>query len=227
MPIQTVCNHSPGWNRVRFISQASIAAFLFPAILLFAAVASATPQPPDPPPLERPKPPPAQISSSEGMPPAALPGGAAEAPGEKESAAAAGAPDEDSLGRRGGLDADAERHKGLLEWISQQMNVHFSSNIKPFGEISIDPAQNPILYRSGYKPFTLSRRGDRAAARLSYSTAARSSSTPLVGNPNAYQSAVKAALEILPDRPVYRLRMDHPVFHSFYEISKSATATGW
>ena len=45
--------------------------------------------------------------------------------------------------------------KSLLEWVSREMNVHFSSNISPFGKISPDPAQNPILYRSGYKPFAI------------------------------------------------------------------------
>ena len=44
----------------------------------------------------------------------------------------------------------------------------------------------------------------------------------LVGNPEAYQSALAAAKAILPERNLYRLRMDHPVFHSFYNIDKVA-----
>ena len=29
-----------------------------------------------------------------------------------------------------------------------------------------------------------------------------------------------SAHELLPEMPIYRLRMDHPAFHSFYEIEK-------
>ena len=109
--------------------------------------------------------------------------------------------------------------KGLLEWISRQMNVHFSSNIKPFAQISEDPAQNPILYRSGYKSFKLSQKeiGILRNYVLNGGTIVFNS---LVGNPDAWHSAVEAAHDILPERPVYRLRMDHPMFHSFYEIDK-------
>ena len=40
----------------------------------------------------------------------------------------------------------------------------------------------------------------------------------LVGHPDFYQAAVAAARRILPESPVYRLRLDHPVFRSYYEI---------
>ena len=42
----------------------------------------------------------------------------------------------------------------------------------------------------------------------------------LVGNPDFYRSAVRAAQEIVPERPVYRLRLDHPAFNSYYQISQ-------
>jgi len=109
--------------------------------------------------------------------------------------------------------------KALLEWISQQMNVHFSSNIKPFSGISTDAAQNPILYRSGYKPFELSRK-EITLLREYVAHGGTIVFNPLVGHPDAYQSALQAAVAILPEQTLYRLRMDHPVFHSFYEIDK-------
>ena len=189
------------------------------AILLSAAFAAAAPQPPEPPPLEKPKPPPSQVSSSEGMPPLPYPVVPMKRQEKKN-------PPQPPVLLTKIRSADTEDWirtpndvKGLLEWISREMNVHFSSNTKPFGQISADPAQNPILYRSGYKSFTLSRK-EIGLLRAYVLNGGTIIFNPLVGNPNAYESALKAALEILPDRPVYRLRMDHPVFHSFYEINK-------
>ena len=111
--------------------------------------------------------------------------------------------------------------KGLLEWVSAEMNVHFSSDIKTISQISTDPAKNPILYRSGYKPFRLS--ADEVSTLREYLLKGGTIIfNSLVGNPDAYQSALQAAHDILPERSTYRLRMDHPVFHSFYEINQVA-----
>ena len=192
-------------------------ASLSTAGLFYSVAAWASPQPPEPPPLERPKPPPAQVSSSEGMPPLPYPVVPMKRQEKKN-------PPQPPVLLTKIRSSDAEDWtrtpndiKGLLQWISQEMNVHFSSNIKPFGKISIDPAQNPILYRSGYKPFALSRK-EVALLRSYVLNGGTILFNPLVGNPDAYQSALKAAVEIFPDRPVYRLRMDHPGFHSVYEI---------
>ena len=176
-------------------------------------------QPPDPPPLERPKPPPSQVSSSEGLPPLPYPVVPMKRQEKKN-------PPQPPVLLTKIRSPDAEDWtrtpndvKGLLEWISQQMNVHFSSNVKTFSQISTDPAQNPILYRSGYKPFTLTDK-EIAILRDYVANGGTIVFNSLVGNPDAYKSALQAAHEILPERSVYRLRMDHPVFHSFYEIDK-------
>jgi hypothetical protein len=219
MEIQSIRNPISEGNGGRFLRRPRGAAWLFAGILFCAVAAWAAPQPPDPPPLERPKPPPAQISSSEGMPPLPYPVVPMKRQEKKN-------PPQPPVLLTKIASADAEDWtrtpndvKGLLEWISQQMNVHFSSNIKSFDRIAVDPAQNPILYRSGYKPFALTNR-EIGLLRAYVLNGGTIIFNPLVGNPNAYESALKATLEILPDRPVYRLRMDHPVFHSFYEISK-------
>ena len=102
------------------------------------------------------------------------------------------------------------------------MNVHFTSNIKTFAEINPDPTKNPILYRSGYKPFTLTPGRDRRRCATYLLNGGTIVFNSLVGNPDAYQSALQAAQAILPERNIYRLRMDHPVFHSFYNIDKVA-----
>jgi hypothetical protein len=177
------------------------------------------PKPPEPPPLEQPKPPPAQISSSEGMPPLPYPVVPMKRQEKKN-------PPQPPVLLTKIRSADAEDWsrtpndiKNLLEWISQAMDVHFSSNIKAFQQISPDASQNPMLYRSGYKPFQLNDKviGLLREYVLNGGTIVFNS---LVGNPDAYNSALQVAHQILPERAVYRLRMDHPVFHSFYDIDK-------
>ena len=169
--------------------------------------------------METPKPPPAQIASSEGMAPLPVPA----VPQKRQEKKNPPVPPVLVTKVRSDDAEDWTRTpddvKGLLQWISAEMNVHFSSDIKPFIGISTDPAKNPILYRSGYKPFVLSPPEVRVLREyvLNGGTIIFNS---LVGNPAAYQAALQAAHDILPERPSYRLRMDHPVFHSFYEIEK-------
>jgi hypothetical protein len=109
--------------------------------------------------------------------------------------------------------------KGLLENLSGELNVHFSSNTKTFAEISTKASDNPVLYRSGYKAFELSPE-EVARLREYIRNGGTIIFNSLVGNPAAYQSALRAASLLLPDRRLYRLRMDHPIFRSFHTIDK-------
>lgn len=191
------------------------------AFVLLTATALAAPKPPEPPPLTMPKPPPAQVSSSEGMPPLPYPVVPQKRQEKKNP------PQPPTLLTKIKSD-DAEDWtrtpndlKGLLEWLSAEMNVHFSANIKSFAEVNPDPTKNPLLYRSGYKPFQLGS-GEIARVREFVMNGGTLVFNSLVGHPDAYQSAIAAAKQILPERDVYRLRMDHPVFRSFYNIDKVA-----
>lgn len=189
------------------------------AILCFAHL-QAEPTPPEPPPLALPKPKPAQVASSEAMlplPPLPI------ANMKRQEKKNPPQPPVLLTKIKSQDDEDWTRTpndvKGLLEWISAQMNVHFSSNIKSFSQISVDPAQNPILYRSGYKAFRLTPK-EVEKCREYVAKGGTIIFNSLVGNPDAYKSALQAAHDILPEQPLYRIRLDHPVFHSFYEIDK-------
>jgi hypothetical protein len=193
--------------------------FLGFLLLASASLALAEPRPPEPPPLEHPKPPPAQISSSEGMPPLPYP-----AVFQKRQERKNPPQPPVLLTKISSKDAEDWTRtpndlKGLLQWMSQEMKVNFSSNIKSLNDISTDPQRNPILYRSGYKPFKLSH-AEVVRLREYLLNGGSIVFNSLVGHPDAYQSACQAAKEILPDSTLYRLRMDHPVFHSFNEIDK-------
>ena len=183
------------------------------------SVQAAGPTPPEPPPLHHAKPPPAQISSSEGMPPLPYPAVPLKRQEKKN-------PPQPPVLLTKIATADAEDWtrtpddlKGLLQWMSKEMNVNFSANVRHFSEVSTDPRKNPILYRSGYKPFKLTPK-EVATMREYLLNGGTIVFNALVGHPDFYQSALVAAQQILPDNTLYRLRMDHPVFHSFYEIGK-------
>jgi hypothetical protein len=189
------------------------------ALILFGSVSAliAGPPPPEPPPFNLPKPPPAQVSSSEGLPPLPYP----VVPMKRQEKKNPPQPPTLLTKIRSDDMEDWARTpndlKGLLEWLSSEMSVHFTSNVKTFGEIDPNPQSNPLLYRSGYKPFKLAD-ADIAKLRNYVLNGGTIVFNSLVGNPDAYQSAIEAARAILPERNVYRLRMDHPVFRSFYNI---------
>ncbi|MEI6653972.1 MAG: DUF4159 domain-containing protein [Verrucomicrobiota bacterium] len=192
-----------------------------PGILLvvFPLLAVAAPKPPDPPPMELPKPPPAQVSSSEGMPPLPYP----VVPQKRQERKNPPQPPVLLTKIRTNDAEDWARTphdlKKLLEWMSGEMGASFTSNIKTWAEISTNPRENPVLYRSGYKPFKLD---PKEATRLREYL--RNGGTvifnALVGHPDFYQSAVEAAQQILPESPVYRLRLDHPLFRAYNEIKQ-------
>ncbi|MBI5688004.1 MAG: DUF4159 domain-containing protein [Verrucomicrobia bacterium] len=188
-------------------------------VALAVAVAWAEPKPPEPPPLEKPAPPPAHVNSSEGMAPLPYPA-VFQKRQEKKN------PPVPPVLVTKIRTADAEDWartpndiKGLLQSMSSGMNVSFSSNIKSFKDISSDPAKNPVLYRSGYKPFKLDER-EAKNLRQYILNGGTLIFNALVGHPDFYKSALQAARDILPEQPVYQLRIDHPVFHSFYNIEK-------
>ena len=187
--------------------------------LAWGAALQAAPVPPPPPPLEMPKPPPAQVASSEGTLPLPLPATFQKRQEKKNP------PQPPVLLTKIRTD-DAEDWartpndlKGLLEWMSANMNVHFSSNLKTFAEVPADAKDSPILYRSGYKPFTLSP-AEKTKLRSYLLHGGTIVFNSLVGNPDFYRSAVQAAADVLPERAVYRLRLDHPAFNSYYQISQ-------
>ncbi len=184
---------------------------------IFAGFAAALPLPPEPPPLEKPKPPPAQVSSSEGMPPLPYP----VVPQKRQERKNPPQPPVLLTKIRTNDAEDWSRTpndlKKLLEWMSGEMGASFSSNIKTWKEVSTNPRENPVLYRSGYKPFELTPE-EISRLREYVRNGGTILFNALVGHPDFYQSAVKAAQQILPENPVYRLRLDHPAFHAYHDI---------
>jgi len=187
--------------------------------LLLPLAASAAPTPPEPPPMQKPKPPPAQVSSSEGMPPLPYP----VVPQKRQERKNPPQPPVLLTKIRTGDPEDWARTPGdlkkLLEWMSGEMGASFTSNIKTWAQISTNPRENPVLYRSGYKPFKLEP-AEIARLREYLRNGGTVIFNALVGHPHFYQSACEAAQQILPESPLYRLRLDHPLFRSYHEIKE-------
>jgi hypothetical protein len=187
--------------------------------VILPVAAMAAPKPPDPPPLEKPKPPPAQVSSSEGMPPLPYP----VVPQKRQERKNPPQPPVLLTKIRTGDPEDWARTphdlKRLLEWMSGEMGASFTSNIKTWTEISTNPRENPVLYRSGYKPFKL-QPAEATRLREYVRNGGTVIFNALVGHPDFYQSALEAARQILPENPVYRLRLDHPLFRAYNEIKE-------
>ena len=188
--------------------------FLQPALL-----PAQNPKPPEPPPLELPKPHASQVSSSEALPPLPYPVVAMKRQEKKNP------PNPPVLITKVRTDDPEDWTRtpndirGLLEWINKEMEVSFTANTQTFMEVNPAATNNPLLYRSGYKPFQLSEE-ETQRLREYILNGGTIVFNALVGHPDFYASALQAAQAILPERPVYRLRMDHPLFHAFYPIEQ-------
>lgn len=190
------------------------------AVALFDIRAKAAPQVPEPPPFEKPKPKPANVSSAETMitlPPPPV------TPVKRQEKKNPPRPPALITKIRSGDEEDWARTpndlRGLLESMSSEMGVNFTSKIKTFLNTSTNPDENPVLYRSGYKAFELSP-SEIGHLREYLHNGGTIVFNSLVGNPNAYESAKKAAVRLLPEGQLYRLRTDHPLFSSYFQIGE-------
>lgn len=105
----------------------------------------------------------------------------------------------------------------LLKSMKDMIGVSYKTQIATLEEIDIDPAKNPILYRSGhynysYTPEQRKRLREYALAggMLVYNTG--------LGSAPFYRSTIKELAAIFPEQPAQRLTSDHPIFHSYYDM---------
>ncbi|MBI5397584.1 MAG: DUF4159 domain-containing protein, partial [Verrucomicrobia bacterium] len=204
------------FRRSQFVTTPVVVAV---GLAMVVTLSYAAPQPPEPPPLAKPKPPPAHVASSEGMPPLPYPA-VFQKRQEKKN------PPQPPVLLTKIRTSDPEDWtrtpddlKGLLVFMSKEMNVNFSSDIRTFSQISTDATKNPAIFRSGYKSFELAPK-EVQVLREYVANGGTVIFNALVGHPNFYKSALEAARQIVPERVPYRLRTDHPVFHSYYDINK-------
>ncbi|MDD5483050.1 MAG: DUF4159 domain-containing protein [Kiritimatiellae bacterium] len=107
----------------------------------------------------------------------------------------------------------------LLRSMKDQVDAHFHMDVRTLDEISVDPEQNPVLYRTGHYRFEFTRAERQRLRRYLLAGGMMIFNTGL-GSLPFYQSAVKELGEIFPEQPLQRLTADHPVFHSYYDVDR-------
>ncbi len=107
----------------------------------------------------------------------------------------------------------------LLKSMKDMIGVSYRTQVASLEEIDVDPAKNPILYRSGHYNYSYSeaqrkRLRDYALAggMLVYNTG--------LGSAPFYRSTIRELAAIFPEQPVQRLTSDHPIFHAYYDVDR-------
>ncbi len=107
----------------------------------------------------------------------------------------------------------------LLKSMKSQVDANFQMDIRTLGEVSTDPAENPILYRSGHYNFSYTPEERQKLRKYLLNGGMIIYNTGLGSQP-FYNSVVRELAEIFPEQPLQRLSSDHPVFHSFYDVDR-------
>jgi len=105
----------------------------------------------------------------------------------------------------------------LMKSMKDMIGVNYKTQVASLEEIDMDPAKNPLLYRSGHYNFSYTdaqrkrlREYALAGGMLIYNTG--------LGSAPFYRSTIKELALIFPEQPAQRLTSDHPIFHAYYDV---------
>jgi hypothetical protein len=119
----------------------------------------------------------------------------------------------------------------LLRKMKSQTEANFQMEIRTLEQISENPEQNPVLFRSGHYHFSYSpamreklRKYMLNGGMIIYNTG--------LGSKPFYDSVVEELRQIFPEQALQKLAPDHPVFHSQYDLdrveyTKAVNASGF
>lgn len=113
----------------------------------------------------------------------------------------------------------------MLKNLKDFADINYNMDIKFLGQISPDPEQNPVLFRSGHYNFSYSPEERKKLREFMLGGGMVIYNTGLGSQP-FYRSVIREMKEIFPEQPVQRLTSDHPIFHSFYDIDRVKYAPG-
>ena len=163
--------------------------------------------------------PPAQHSSAEGIPPLPLPAVPLRRTEKKNPPRPPVLIAKIATKNRSDWATNPSDTRNLLRWMSQNLNVHFSSINMPETEVPADPKSVPVLYRTGHDAFAFSPavRERLRAYLLGGGTLVLES---CCGRSAFAESALREMQQLVPERPPYRLTLDHPLYHSYFDIKE-------
>jgi hypothetical protein len=107
----------------------------------------------------------------------------------------------------------------LLARMKSGIGVDYAMEIKSLAEVDTDPERNPILFRSGHYRFSFTPE-ERAKLRRYMLDGGTVFFDTGLGSTPFYESARKELALILPEVHLQRLRPDHPIFHSYYDLER-------
>jgi len=107
----------------------------------------------------------------------------------------------------------------LLKSMKDMINTSYVMEIKALPDISPDPEQNPILYRSGHFHFEFTPAEREKLRKFMLDGGMLILNTGLGSKP-FYDSAKKELETIFPEVHLQRLSSDHPIFHSYYDLDR-------
>jgi hypothetical protein len=191
---------------------AGIVAFLYTSAVM-AEVVDAGPCGKPPPPK------PAQRSGAESFPPLPLPATPMRRTEKKKPPTPPVVVVKISTGNQLDWATDPNDINNLLLWMQTRLKINFSFEEKPLGQVKLDAARLPMLYRTGHNEFTFSPQ-DRQALRDYILNGGFIFFDTCCGRDAFANSVRKEMAEIFPERPLRQLPPDHPLFNCYYDVQK-------
>lgn len=168
---------------------------------------------PEPPPK-----PPAQQSGAEGLPPLPLPAVPLRRTEKKNPPRSPVLIAKIATQRKSDWATNPGDTKNLLKWMARNLDVHFSSTVLPENKIPENPGRIPVLYRTGHEAFEFSEDARRKLRRY-----LMNGGTLILdaccGRRDFVESALREMQILVPERPPYRLTLDHPLYHSYFDVA--------
>ncbi len=107
----------------------------------------------------------------------------------------------------------------LLKSMRENIGADFRMDIRTLEDISPDPEENPVLYRTGHYRFAFTP-AERQLLREYMLNGGMMIFNTGLGSLPFYRSVTNELAKIFPEQPLHRLTADHPVFHSYYDVSQ-------
>ena len=165
-----------------------------------------------------PPPTPAQHSGAEGVPPLPLPAVPLRRTEKKNPPRPPVLIAKIATSRRSDWATNPADADNLLRWMAAELDVHFSSINIQEAHVPADPQEVPVLYRTGHEAFSFS-----PETRVKLRAYLRGGGTIIFdaccGRRAFVESALREIPQLVPERPPYRLTMDHPLYHSFFDVT--------
>lgn len=105
----------------------------------------------------------------------------------------------------------------LLNWTNAQLGIRYRSMQVELDKFSYDPAEMPVLYFTGHEGFTLDPK-TLAQVQRYVLDGGYLLGDACCGSPAFYASFRAMVAALFPDREIFLLPDDHPVYSAFYRV---------